>query len=52
MNAAGIFLVVWFGSGLLPGEDNSRTNRLHSQDFQSADAEVKELVIHETPEGN
>ena len=44
VNAAGIYLVVWFGAGHLPGEDNPRSNRLRSKDLFSASAEIAELV--------
>ena len=44
VDAAGIYLVVWFGAGHLPGEDNPRSNRLRSQDLSSAHAEITELV--------
>lgn len=47
VDAAGIFLVVWFGPGVLTGEDSSRTNRLASQDFQSAAVEVANLATNQ-----
>jgi len=46
-NAAGIYLVAWFGAGNLPGENNSRCNRLSSQDISSANAEITELVANQ-----
>ena len=42
--AAAIYLVAWFGGVRFPGEDNTRTNKLHSRDFQSAKEEIAELV--------
>ena len=47
VHAAGIYLVAWFGPGNLPGEDNSRSNRLSSHDISSANAEVTELVANQ-----
>ena len=44
VDAAAIYLVVWFGAGHLPGEDNPRSNRLRSQDIASARAEITGLV--------
>jgi hypothetical protein len=42
--SAGIYLVAWFGGDRLLGAGNTRTNKLHSRDFQSAKAEIAELV--------
>ena len=47
LDAVGIYLVVWFGAGHLPGEGNPRSNRLQSQDVSSATAEVTELVANQ-----
>src|SRR5271166_3491426 len=46
-NAAGIYLVLWFGAGHLPGADNPRSNRLRSRDVSSASAEITELVANQ-----
>jgi len=46
-NAAGIYLVLWFGAGHLPGADNPRSNRLRSRDLSSASAEITELVANQ-----
>jgi hypothetical protein len=42
--SAGIYLVAWFGPGLLSEKPNRRTNALKSQDFLSAQAEIKRLA--------
>jgi hypothetical protein len=47
VNAAGIYLVAWFGAGHLPGEDNPRSNKLRSQDISSARAEITELAANQ-----
>jgi len=47
VSATGIYLVVWFGAGRLPGEGNPRSSRLRSQDLSSASAEIAELVANQ-----